>query len=169
MLGWCLAVSGWAAVQRRRRGRGGAWIDEAIATTRATGSDQFLSYLMASRAEAYLAAGRPATPSRPARDGLAAVARTAERFYEAELHRLRAKRCSPRTGTRQAASSALRKAVDVATRQGASLFALRSALRLVELADGADGARDLLVVARGTLPRTSVLPEASEADALLTG
>jgi hypothetical protein len=30
-----------------------------------------------------------------------------------------------------------------------------------------DGARDLLVVARGTLPRTSGLAEASEADALL--
>ena len=88
MLGWCLAVSGWAEVQRGDADRGGAWIDEAIATTRATGSDQFLSYLMASRAEAYLAAGRPADALQAARDGFAAVARTAERFYEAELHRL---------------------------------------------------------------------------------
>jgi DNA-binding winged helix-turn-helix (wHTH) protein/tetratricopeptide (TPR) repeat protein len=167
MLGWCLAVSGWAAVQRGDGDRGGAWIDEAIATTRATGSDQFLSYLMASRAEAYLAAGRPGEALQATRDGIAAVARTSERFYEAELYRLRGEALLATDGDASAASVALRKAVDVATRQGASLFALRSAIRFVHVAGGVDGARDLLVVARGTLPRTSGLAEASEADALL--
>jgi hypothetical protein len=62
---------------------------------------------------------------------------------------------------------ALRKGVDVATRQGATLFALRSAVRLVQLAGDVDGARDLLVAARAKLPRISGLTEASEADALL--
>jgi predicted ATPase len=167
MLGWCLAVSGWAEVQRGDAERGGEWIDEAIATTRATGSDQFLSYLMASRAEAYLAAGRPSEALQAARDGIAAVARTAERFYEAELHRLRGEALLATDGDASAASLAFRKGVDVATRQGASLFALRSAVRLVHLAGGLDGTRDLLLVARGTLPRDSGLAEASVADALL--
>jgi hypothetical protein len=35
------------------------------------------------------------------------------------------------------------------------------------LANDVDGTRDLLVVARGALPRISSLAEASEADALL--
>jgi tetratricopeptide (TPR) repeat protein len=167
MLGWCLAVSGWAAVQRGEADRGGAWIDEAIATTRATGSDQFLSYLMASRAEAYLAAGRPGEALRAARDGIVAVARTAERFYEAELHRLRGEALLATDGDASAAAQALRKGVDVATRQGASLFALRSAVRLVHSAGGMGGNRDLLVAARGTVARDSGLAEAAEADALL--
>ena len=154
-------------MQRGDADRGGEWIDEAIATTRSTGSDQFLSYLMASRAEAYLAAGRPGEALQATRDGFAAVASTAERFYEAELHRLQGEALLATDGDASAASSALRKAVDVATRQGASLFALRSAVRLVQVAGGLDGTRDLLVVARGTLPPTSGLPEASEADALL--
>ena len=167
MLGWCLAVSGWAAVQRGEADRGGAWIDEAIATTRATGSDQFLSYLMASRAEAYLAAGRPGEALQAARDGIAAVARTAERFYEAELHRLHGEALLATDGDASAASLAFRKGVDVATRQGASLFALRSAVRLVHLAGGMGGTRDLLVGARGALPRVSGLADVSDADALI--
>ena len=59
MLGWCQVISGRAAVHGGDADRGGEWIDEAIATTRSTGSDQFLSYLLASRAEAYLATGQP--------------------------------------------------------------------------------------------------------------
>jgi DNA-binding winged helix-turn-helix (wHTH) protein len=167
MLGWCLAVSGWVAVQRGEADRGGAWIDEAIATTRATGSDQFLSYLMATRAEAFLAAGRPGEALQAARDGIAAVARTAERFYEAELHRLHGEALLATTGDASAASLELRKGVDVATRQGASLFALRSAVRLVSLAGGMDGTLDLLIGARGRLPRVSGLAEALDADALI--
>ena len=169
MLGWCLAVSGWAAVQRGDADRGGEWIDEAIATTRSTGSDQFLSYLMASRAEAYLAADRPGEALQATRDGVAAVASTDERFYEAELHRLQGEALLATDGDASAASLALRKSVDVATRQGASLFALRSAVRLVRLVGAEEGTRDLLVAARGALPRTSGLPEAAEADALLAG
>jgi tetratricopeptide (TPR) repeat protein len=167
MLGWCLAVSGWAAVQRGDADRGGAWIDEAIATTRATGSDQFLSYLMASRAEACLAAGRPGEALTAAREGLAAVERTSERFYEAELHRLRGEALLAAGGDPAAPTLALRKAVGVATRQGASLFALRAAIRLVELSGDVTDAGAMLVTARGALPRASSLAEAARADALL--
>jgi hypothetical protein len=167
MLGWCLAVSGWAQVQRGDVDRGGVWIDEAIAITRSTGSDQFLSYLMASRAEASLAAARPADALQAARDGLAAVGRSAERFYEAELHRLHGEALLATDGDPSAAASALRKSVDVATRQGANLFALRSAIRLVAVTDGVDGARDLLAVTRGMLPADSSLAEALAADARL--
>ena len=167
MLGWCLAISGRAATQHGDPDQGGAWIDEAIATTRSTGSDQFLSYLLASRAEAYLAAGQAGEALQATQDGLAAVRSTGERFYEAELHRLIGEALLATGGDPAAASNALRKAVEVATRQGANLFALRSAVRLVQLAGGVDGTRDLLVVARGALPRASVVPEATEADALL--
>jgi DNA-binding winged helix-turn-helix (wHTH) protein/tetratricopeptide (TPR) repeat protein len=166
MLGWCLAVSGWVAVRDGEADRGGASIDEAIATTRATGSDQFLSYLMASRAEAYLAAGRPAEALQAANDGLAAVARTAEGFYEAELHRLQGEALLARDGI-AAASASLRKGVDVAAGQGAGLFALRAAVRLVQLTGGREGNLDLLGAARGAVPPDSGLAEASEADVLL--
>ena len=167
MLGWCLAVSGWAAVQRGDADQGGTWIDEAIATTRATGSDQFLSYLMASRAEAHLAAGRPREALDATGDGIAAVARTAERFYEAELHRLRGEALLAADGDPSVAARALQKAVAVATRQGARLFALRAAVRLVQVAGRGEGNLDLLVAARAALPHTSSLTEAVGADSLL--
>jgi DNA-binding winged helix-turn-helix (wHTH) protein/tetratricopeptide (TPR) repeat protein len=167
MLGWCLAVSGWAAVRRGDAETGGRWIEEAIATTHATGSDQFLSYLMASRAEAYLAAGRPGDAIPAARDGLAAVARTDERFYEAELHRLLGEALLAADGDGSAARAAFRKGVEVGTRQGANLFALRSAVRLTTVAKGTNGTRQLLAVVRQSLPLTSDLAEASAADALL--
>ena len=167
MLGWCQVISGRAAVHGGDADRGGEWIDEAIATTRSTGSEQFLSYLLASRAEAHLATGQPDQALQATLDGFAAVKRTGERFFEAELHRHHGEALLATSGDTSAVSLALRKAVDVATRQGANLFALRSAVRLVQLTGGVEGARDLLTAARGALPPTSVLAEASEADALL--
>ena len=120
MLGWGLAVSGWVAVRRGDAETGGSWIDEAIRTTRATGSDQFLSYLNASRAEAYLAAGQPLEALQAVRDGFAAVERTAERFCEAELHRLHGEALLAGHEDVAGASKAFRKGVDVATLQGAT-------------------------------------------------
>jgi DNA-binding winged helix-turn-helix (wHTH) protein/tetratricopeptide (TPR) repeat protein len=167
MLGWCLAVAGWVAVRDGDADRGGSWIDEAIATTRATGSDQFLSYLMATRAEAYLAGGLPGEALQAARDGLAAVARTAEGFYEAELHRLRGEALLAMDGESVEAMSALRTAVNVATSQGASLFALRAAVRLAGATGGHGGDRDLLIVARRALRGSPDLAETQGADMLL--
>jgi DNA-binding winged helix-turn-helix (wHTH) protein/tetratricopeptide (TPR) repeat protein len=167
MLGWCLAISGWAAVQRGEGERGEAWIDEAIATTRATGSDQFLSYLMATRAGAFLAAGQPDQALAASKVGIVAVGRTAERFYEAELHRLVGESLLATTGDSRAASAALRRGAEIASRQGASLFALRSGIRLAQLPGHIDDARELLVAARGRLPSLSGLREASEADAII--
>ena len=73
---------------------------------------------MASRAEAYLAAGRPREALQAAQDGLAAVTRTAERFYEAELHRLHGEALLAADGDASAAAEAVRKGVEVATPRG---------------------------------------------------
>ena len=167
MLGWCLAVSGWVTLRRGDPEAGGASIDNAITTTRATGSDQFLSYLMATRAEASLAAGRPREALQAVSDGFAAVARTGERFCEAELHRLQGEALLAADGDAPRAAMAFRKAVDVAAGQGASLFALRSAVRLATLTDGADSTRDVLRAKRALLPLDSGLAEVAAADALL--
>ena len=78
-----------------------------------------------------------------------------------------AKRCSSPTGTSSAAAAAFRRGVEVATRQGANLFALRSAVRLTTLANGTNGTRQLLAVVRQSLPPSSDLAEATAADALL--
>lgn len=167
MLGWCLAIAGWIAVRDGDADAGGSRIDEAIATTRATGSDQFLSYLMATRAEAYLAGGLPEEALQAARDGLAAVTRSEEAFYEAELHRLQGEALFETDGGAAEAVSALRTAVDVAASQGASLFALRAAVRLAGLTGGDHGDLDLLVAARGALRGSPDLSEAQRADMLL--
>lgn len=122
---------------------------------------------MATRAEAYLTGGLPGEAFQAARDGLAAVARTAEAFYEAELHRLRGEALLAMDGGTAEAASALRTAVDVATRQGANLFALRAAVRLAGRTSGDGGDRDLLIAARRALRGSADLVETRRADVLL--
>jgi predicted negative regulator of RcsB-dependent stress response len=122
---------------------------------------------MASRAEAYLAAGRPRDALQAAHDGLAAVARTAEQFYEAELHRLLGEALLAADGDVSEAQAAFRRGVEVATRQGANLFALRAAVSLMTLAKGTGDTRELLSSVRQSLPPTSDLAEVSAADTLL--
>ena len=112
-------------------------------------------------------ASTPTAINRAVRDGLGAVAKTGERFYEAELHRLDGEALAATGGNTLVASTALRRAVEVASQQGAGLFALRSAIRLATMASDVDQGRDLLAVTRGNLPPESQLPEALLADSLL--
>ncbi len=58
-------------------------------------------------------------------DGLAAAARTDERFYEAELHRTRGELLLL-AGARPAAGEAFRRAQQIARRQGAVEFERRA-------------------------------------------
>jgi predicted ATPase len=85
-------------------------------------------------AETDLLAGRPDEALGALDDALARVARSGERFYEAELHRLVGTALLGHSPPRRAeAEAALREAVAVAGRQGATLLERRAAADLRRL------------------------------------
>jgi hypothetical protein len=106
-------------------------------------------------------------------DALTLGARTGERFYAAELHRLRGQlrlALDDDVGARQNAEDDFRTARQLAEEQGAWQLALRASVSLARLhqQNGAsDEALRLLLEARARLTEGAKLPDIAEADALL--
>lgn len=108
-----------------------------------------------------IAAGQPEAARERLDTGLALAQDTGMCFYDAELLRLRAQ-THDHLAARQADINA---ALELARRQGATLFELRAALD--DFALRGKPARTVLAGAVHSLPRNSVLPELARATALL--
>ena len=108
-----------------------------------------------------IAAGRPEAARERLDTGLALAQDTGMCFYDAELLRVRAQ-THDHLAARQADINA---ALELARRQGATLFQLRAALD--DFALRGKPARTALAGAAHSLPRNSVLPELARATALL--
>jgi DNA-binding SARP family transcriptional activator len=110
--GWALAVDG-------RFDEGTADIVEGAAAIRASGARIWSHSFPGLLADACSAAGRHDAALRAADDGLALVADTGERWFAAELHRLRAEALFGRDASDPEAVAAAAVAVAVAREQGA--------------------------------------------------
>ncbi|MGO8937442.1 MAG: adenylate/guanylate cyclase domain-containing protein [Mycobacterium sp.] len=108
-----------------------------------------------------IAAGRPEAARERLDTGLALAQDTGMCFYDAELLRVRAQ-THDHLAARQADINA---ALELARRQGATLFQLRAALD--DFALRGKPARTALAGAAHSLPRNSILPELARATALL--
>lgn len=167
MRAWAGTLEGWAMVEQGAAGL--TLIQDSIAAARATGSDQFQPHLLALLADAH-------RQRRDADAGLGAVVqalgiahRTGERFYEAELYRLRGELrllAGDDGAARSEAEQAFRRAVDIARGQGAQLLALRAAVSLARLTPNAD-VLTLLAEQRAALENDLELPDAEEAAEVL--
>ena len=122
-------------------------------------------------AEAEASAGETDAGLRRLDDTLAAMERTEERLYGAEMHRIRAeillKRDLANTG---AAEQSLQAAIAIAQSQKARSFELRAALSLAKLYRAANRDADahaVLAPAVEGFPPTRQLPELTEAQTLL--
>jgi predicted ATPase len=98
-------------------------------------------------------------------EALAVTERTGERFYEAELHRLRGELLLRRGAAGGEAEVCFRQALAVAARQGARSLELRAALSLARLL-GRPG-RPTLAEAYGRFTEGWDTPDLQEAKALL--
>jgi DNA-binding winged helix-turn-helix (wHTH) protein/predicted ATPase len=128
--------AGWVTVQQGQHEHGLRRIREAIADIKALGSVQFLPHLLGMLADACVAAGDCAGGLEAVESAFAGVESTGERFYEAELHRLKGELLlmrSPDRSVRREAEDAFDHALDIARRQGAALLALRAAMSLARL------------------------------------
>jgi DNA-binding winged helix-turn-helix (wHTH) protein/tetratricopeptide (TPR) repeat protein len=86
---WSTGVLGWCKVKTGDVEQGLTLLGDAIAALEATHSRHFLGYLFGLAAEARIAAGLFDAARQAIDDGIASVEGNGERFYRAELYRLR--------------------------------------------------------------------------------
>jgi predicted ATPase len=132
----------------------------------------FSSSLEAALAEAEASAGESDTGLRRLDDALAELERIEQRWYEAEMHRIRAEILLKRDPANTAAAEqSLQAAIAIAQSQKARSFELRAALSLAKLYRAANrdaDAHTVLAPAVEGFPPTQQFPELAEAQALLS-
>jgi DNA-binding winged helix-turn-helix (wHTH) protein/predicted ATPase len=124
-------MHGWAVIEAGNLVEGIALLRQGIDAWQATGSITYRTYFLALLAEALVRGGR-ATESQPLVDeALELVERTSERFFEADLFRLRGEIL--RSTKPAEAEGCFRQALAVAQRQAAKSLELRAATSLSRL------------------------------------
>jgi len=107
---------------------------QGVATWRATGAAQVVSYFYTLLAEVHTNLGHTEDGLQALAEAHALVEQYEERWWEAEIHRLRGVLLLQQTGTPQAEAEAwLQRALDVAHRQEAKSLELRAAMSLSRL------------------------------------
>jgi DNA-binding winged helix-turn-helix (wHTH) protein/tetratricopeptide (TPR) repeat protein len=173
MLAWAACFLGWSMAQLGEPGEGVRLLGDGVALARASGSELFLPHMLGLCASGQAAAGLVTEARQTLDDAFAISERTGEQFYAAELHRLKGDlelACSNGIASRRQAERDFLTAMRVAEGQGASQFALRSAVSLARLwmrEDRSEEARRLVSEARRRLREGAELPDVVEAEALL--
>jgi len=124
---------GWALADQGEIEKGIAQMRQGIAAYRATGSGVGLSSFLASLAEAFGKAGHTEEALAILAEGLVAVDRTGEHWWEAELHRLKGELMLMQGADETEAEACFHQAIDVAHRQQAKSWELRATVSLSRL------------------------------------
>lgn len=130
---WGKFFLGKAQVQLGDTGIGLDNIQIGLREYRATGHIGFLTILLALQAEAYCTAGRYEEAFENLSEAFRLVDETGERFYEAELHRLRGEMLLAVSGGEDEAEICFQKALQVAREQDAKSLELRASTSLARL------------------------------------
>jgi predicted ATPase/class 3 adenylate cyclase len=126
LLGWTLA--------ERDHPEGVARITRGLADLEATGAIFLRPHNLALLAESYAGCGQTEAGLRALGGALEAVERTGERWWEAEIHRLKGELVLAQSaGNPTEAEAGFRRAIDVALRQSAKSLELRAATSLARL------------------------------------
>ena len=135
---------GWVLSERGRGEEGVARIQQGLAAWEGTGADLVRPYYLSLLAEAYGKVGKVEEGLPLLGEALAAVGRNGERWWEAELYRLKGELLvrqgveevqSPQSKVQQLpeAEGSLRHAIEIARRQGAKSLELRAVMSLSRL------------------------------------
>jgi predicted ATPase len=190
-------LRGWALAEREQRAEGIAQIREGLDAWRATGNELLRPYFLGLLAEAYRNAGQAEEGLNILSEALAAVYNSGERWWEAELYRLKGElllaqaagkgrwRTTPMETAMAAemdmggpgwspllieAETCLLQALDIAQRQQAKSLELRATLSLSQLWQRqckGDAARRLLAEIYGWFTEGFDTADLQEARALL--
>ena len=134
-MAWSSAVfRGWALAEEGQPGAAIGPMREGVASYRATGSELEVAYCLGLQAEVHRKAGQAAAALCVLDEALALLERTDERWYEAELHRLRGMAMlSLARPDRVEAEARFSQAVAIARAQDARMWELRGAASLARL------------------------------------
>jgi predicted ATPase len=144
-------MQGWALVEQGRIGEGIAQICQGMIASQATGAELLRPFFLALLAEAYGKAGQVEEGLTTLAEALTVVDQTGERFYEAELYRIKGELTlqqfqvssfrfqvqeSPRSevrGPESEAEECFQKAIEIARQQQARSLELRATTSLAHL------------------------------------
>ena len=173
MAGLAVFFQGWAKSSDGAENSGPAEMRRGLGIVSELGGIWFLPGLEAALAEADASAGETDAGLRRLDDALANLKDNENRWYEAEVHRLRGEILLKRDpADTTAAEQALQAAVAIAQSQKARSFELRAAFSLAKFYRAANRDSDayaLLAPAVEGFPPTRQFPEFAEAQALLSG
>jgi len=128
------SLRGWALAMQGQGEEGMTRVRQGIAASRATGAALFVPYLYTLLADVCDHLGHRAGGLQALAEAQTLVEQHEERWWEAEVCRLRGVLLLRQPGTPQAeAETWLQRALDVARRQGAKALELRAAMSLVRL------------------------------------
>ncbi len=133
-LAWATILRGWALATQGQTAEGLAQMYQGLAAARAMGTELLVPYTLALLAEACGQAEHIDEGLRLLAEALAVADNTAERWYEAELYRLKGELLQPvcsASGERR--STCFQHALDIAHRQQAKSWELRAAVSLSRL------------------------------------
>jgi len=170
--GSAVFFQGWAMWSDRAEESGLAEMRRGLAIPRELGSGWSMPSLEAALAEAEASAGDTDVGLLRLDNALAELEHTEQRWYEAEMHRIRAGILLQRNpADTAAAEQSLQAAIAIAQSQKARSFELRAALSLAKLYRAANrdaDAQAVLAPALDGFPPTQQFPELTEAQTLLT-
>jgi predicted ATPase len=127
-------LRGWAVAAQGQATEGLAQIHQGLAAWRAAWAECLRPYWLALLAEVYAAGDDPVRGLQGLAEALSLVEATGERWYEAELHRLRGELLLQHTGAQpEEAEACFQQALAVARRQQAKSLELRAAVSLSRL------------------------------------
>jgi predicted ATPase len=135
---WAAILAGYAQAWERPDAEHIARLRDAIAAFTATGARLRLPYYLALLAQVYGKASRAAEGLAALDEALAASRAHHERWWDAELHRLRGELLLAQGAEAGDAEAALCRALEIARSQGARSLELRAAMSLARLWAGQD-------------------------------
>jgi predicted ATPase len=172
-----ILLKGWALTQLNEGDEGIGFLQDGIARWKSTGAEMAVPTFLALQAEAYLSSGRVELGLRTINEALQISARNNERYYDAELHRLkgelwlRKKRGGWSTHGEEA-EKLFRDALQVARKRNLKAHELRasnSLARLWQKTGKTKLAKNILKKSLGWFGERSDTPDLKAARTLLDG
>ena len=131
--GWGMILRGWSLVEQGQEEEGIAQMRQGLTNWRATGSELGLPYFLTLLAETYSKVGQAEEAFKVLAEALAAVNNSEERWYEAELYRLKGELLRQMAKTQEEAQACFYQAIDMARRQDTKSLELRAVMSLSRL------------------------------------
>jgi predicted ATPase len=139
-LAWGSMERGWALAEQGRGEEGIAQIRQGLVAQQATGAEGLRAHFLGLLAETYGKMGQAEEGLSALSEALTLVNKTGERYYEAELYRLKGELTLAQSSVQSLGSSVQKeaeacfcKAVEIARRQQAKSLELRAVMSLAKL------------------------------------